>query len=104
MPIYSTIYYFLFFINKTFFTQIVELNKGKLTVGKVYAGLLILENWRTTKFGQIEPTGPQVSFYTPSKKFYIIKNKLIKVYRIVYQMFSLVEKKKIQINQPVNLL
>ncbi|XP_044001489.1 voltage-dependent calcium channel type A subunit alpha-1 isoform X8 [Aphidius gifuensis] len=36
-----------------------ELNKGKLTVGKIYAGLLILENWRTTKFGQIEPTGPQ---------------------------------------------
>ncbi|CAB3372667.1 Hypothetical predicted protein [Cloeon dipterum] len=31
-----------------------ELNKGKLTVGKVYAGLLILENWRTTRFGQIE--------------------------------------------------
>ncbi|XP_065346993.1 voltage-dependent calcium channel type A subunit alpha-1 isoform X9 [Cloeon dipterum] len=31
-----------------------ELNKGKLTVGKVYAGLLILENWRMTRFGQIE--------------------------------------------------
>ncbi|XP_063983728.1 voltage-dependent calcium channel type A subunit alpha-1 isoform X7 [Diachasmimorpha longicaudata] len=36
-----------------------ELNKGKLTVGKIYAGFLILENWRTTKFGQIESTDPQ---------------------------------------------
>lgn len=26
-----------------------ELSKGKLTVGKIYAGLLVLENWRTTK-------------------------------------------------------
>ncbi|KAF6205927.1 hypothetical protein GE061_020103 [Apolygus lucorum] len=30
--------------------------KGKLTVGKIYAGLLILECWRTTRFGQIEST------------------------------------------------
>lgn len=30
------------------------LNAGKLTVGKIYAGLLILENWRSTRFGQIE--------------------------------------------------
>ncbi|XP_023288257.1 voltage-dependent calcium channel type A subunit alpha-1 [Orussus abietinus] len=36
-----------------------ELNKNKLTVGKIYAGLLILESWRTTRFGQIEATGPQ---------------------------------------------
>lgn len=26
------------------------LNAGKLTVGKIYAGLLILESWRTTGF------------------------------------------------------
>ncbi|XP_045030505.1 voltage-dependent calcium channel type A subunit alpha-1 isoform X7 [Daphnia magna] len=31
-----------------------ELNTGKLTVGKIYGGLLILENWKTTRFGQIE--------------------------------------------------
>lgn len=31
-----------------------RLNKMNLTVGKVYAGLLILESWRNTKFGQIE--------------------------------------------------
>ncbi|XP_063223249.1 voltage-dependent calcium channel type A subunit alpha-1 [Bacillus rossius redtenbacheri] len=36
---------------------------GKLTVGKIYAGLLILENWRSTRFGQIEPTGQQSSFF-----------------------------------------
>ncbi|XP_063983724.1 voltage-dependent calcium channel type A subunit alpha-1 isoform X3 [Diachasmimorpha longicaudata] len=40
-----------------------ELNKGKLTVGKIYAGFLILENWRTTKFGQIESTDPQRSSF-----------------------------------------
>lgn len=34
-----------------------QLNNGKLTVGKIYAGLLILESWRSTKFGQLEPTG-----------------------------------------------
>ena len=34
-----------------------HLNTGKLTVGKVYAGLLILESWKSTRFGQVEPTG-----------------------------------------------
>lgn len=29
------------------------LSKGKLTVGKIYAGLLIVENWKSTKFGKI---------------------------------------------------
>ncbi|XP_051167257.1 voltage-dependent calcium channel type A subunit alpha-1 isoform X5 [Leptopilina boulardi] len=37
-----------------------ELNKTKLTVGKIYSGLLILESWRTTRFGQIEGTGGQI--------------------------------------------
>ncbi|XP_053660660.1 voltage-dependent calcium channel type A subunit alpha-1 isoform X4 [Anopheles marshallii] len=35
-----------------------ELNTGKLTVGKIYAGLLILESWRNTKFGQVESDLP----------------------------------------------
>ncbi|XP_050531904.1 voltage-dependent calcium channel type A subunit alpha-1 isoform X4 [Daktulosphaira vitifoliae] len=35
------------------------LNAGKLTVGKIYAGLLILESWKSTRFGQIESTNPQ---------------------------------------------
>lgn len=39
-----------------------ELNTGKMTVGKIYAGLLILESWRSTRFGQIEPAGVSVSF------------------------------------------
>ncbi|KAJ8934780.1 hypothetical protein NQ318_005622, partial [Aromia moschata] len=34
-----------------------QLNTGKLTVGKIYGGLLILESWRSTRFGQVEPTG-----------------------------------------------
>lgn len=37
-----------------------ELNVGKLTVGKVYGGLLILENWKATRFGQVEATTPMV--------------------------------------------
>ncbi|XP_041974492.1 voltage-dependent calcium channel type A subunit alpha-1 isoform X3 [Aricia agestis] len=40
------------------------LNAGKLTVGKVYAGLLILESWRSTRFGQTKPQGaPKASFF-----------------------------------------
>lgn len=35
-----------------------ELNTNKLTVGKIYAGLLILESWRNTKFGQLETDAP----------------------------------------------
>ncbi|XP_042203567.1 voltage-dependent calcium channel type A subunit alpha-1-like isoform X5 [Homarus americanus] len=34
-----------------------ELKYEKLTVGKIYGGLLIVENWRTTRFGQIQPAG-----------------------------------------------
>lgn len=34
-----------------------DLNAGKLSVGKIYAGLLILESWRNTKFGQLETDG-----------------------------------------------
>ncbi|KAB7498245.1 hypothetical protein Anas_03180 [Armadillidium nasatum] len=33
------------------------LRTQKMTVGKIYALLLILENWRTTRFGQIQPAG-----------------------------------------------
>ncbi|KAL5275646.1 cac family protein [Megaselia abdita] len=36
------------------------LNKGKHTVGKVYAGLLILECWRNTRFGQIDSGLPML--------------------------------------------
>ncbi|KAF4525435.1 hypothetical protein B566_EDAN004178 [Ephemera danica] len=47
-----------------------ELNKGKLTVGKIYAGVLILENWKTTRFGQIEGTGMPVRI--KHNKFHIV--------------------------------
>jgi len=40
---------------------ITELNKGKMTVGKIYAALLILESWRTTRFGRLENAGLPVS-------------------------------------------
>lgn len=30
-----------------------DIGKGKLTVGKIYGGLLILENWKASKFGNI---------------------------------------------------
>ncbi|XP_072935176.1 voltage-dependent calcium channel type A subunit alpha-1 isoform X2 [Epargyreus clarus] len=36
------------------------LNIGKLTVGKIYAGLIIIENWKTTQFGKIAPKRPPV--------------------------------------------
>ncbi|XP_041974495.1 voltage-dependent calcium channel type A subunit alpha-1 isoform X6 [Aricia agestis] len=43
------------------------LNAGKLTVGKVYAGLLILESWRSTRFGQTKPQGaPAFSENSPT--------------------------------------
>ncbi len=34
-----------------------EKEQKRMTVGKVYAGLLIIENWKTTKFGKIAPAG-----------------------------------------------
>uniref|UniRef100_V9I874 Voltage-dependent calcium channel type A subunit alpha-1 n=2 Tax=Apis cerana TaxID=7461 RepID=V9I874_APICE len=36
-----------------------EIGRGKMTVGKIYVCLLILESWRTTRFGQIESAGQQ---------------------------------------------
>ncbi|XP_071055556.1 voltage-dependent calcium channel type A subunit alpha-1 isoform X4 [Onthophagus taurus] len=35
-----------------------QLNMTKMTVGKIYAGLLILESWRSTRFGQMESSVP----------------------------------------------
>ncbi|CAL8143658.1 unnamed protein product [Orchesella dallaii] len=37
-----------------------EKGKLRMTIGKVYAGLLMLENWKTTKFGKIQPSGVPV--------------------------------------------
>ena len=38
-------------IKKNLPLSLLEIGKGKLTVGKIYGGLLILENWKQTKFG-----------------------------------------------------
>ena len=45
------------------FYLISEIGKGKLTVGKIYGGLLILENWKTTKFGRIPNSQRPVDTY-----------------------------------------
>jgi hypothetical protein len=34
-----------------------EVSKNKMSVGKIYGGMLILESWRTTKFGQSGSVG-----------------------------------------------
>jgi len=36
-----------------------QLSTGKLSVGKIYAGFLILESWRSTRFGQLETNALQ---------------------------------------------
>lgn len=41
-----------------------ELNEGKITVGKIYAGLQILECWRVTKFKKTDDCNPPVNIRT----------------------------------------
>lgn len=50
---------FLQYLRNLFFV-LTELRNGRLTVGKIYAGFLILENWKTTRFGQIPGVGLSV--------------------------------------------
>lgn len=38
-----------------------QLNRKNLTVGRVYAGLLLLESWRNTKFEGLRKLGVPVS-------------------------------------------
>lgn len=64
------------------FTYIIGLNNGKLTVGKIYAGLLILESWKSTKFGQLESSEPPVIYLS----YYIITvstDKRIKAIKLI---------------------
>ena len=44
---------------------LTEIGKGKLTVGKIYGGLLLLENWKQSKFGS-SPL-PKVKLHTTTK-------------------------------------
>lgn len=53
-----------------------QLNLGKLTVGKIYGGFLILESWRSTRFGQIEPTGLPVRICRLCREFLISHTEL----------------------------
>ena len=44
--------------------RVDQLNKTNLTVGKIYGGLLILDSWRTTKFGKLKTSIGVSSKYT----------------------------------------
>ncbi|XP_024882862.1 voltage-dependent calcium channel type A subunit alpha-1 isoform X18 [Temnothorax curvispinosus] len=43
-----------------------ELGRDKVTVGKIYVCLLILESWRSTKFGQLKSTEQELQDVIPS--------------------------------------
>ena len=45
--------------NRFYFLHLAT-GTGHLTVGKLYGGILIHDNWRKTKFGQIEELRKQV--------------------------------------------
>ena len=53
---------------------LTEINEGKMTVGKIYVGLLIAENWKAYKASQTSSFGLKivsVSFLHSVLKFYI---------------------------------
>ena len=50
-----------------------QLNQNKLTVGKIYAGFLILESWRNTRFGQID-SGLPVGFLCNVLSIHVFNN------------------------------
>ena len=53
---------------------ISEINEGKMTVGKIYVGLLIAENWKAYKASQTTSFGLKivsVTFLCSVLKFYI---------------------------------
>ena len=64
-----------------FFQYFLDIGKGKLTVGKIYGGLLIYENWKVTKFGNL-PNQKVCNFYISLniihrvQKKYMIKTRL----------------------------
>ena len=53
---FNYIFFFLLPIN-------VATGTGHLTVGKLYGGILIHDNWRKTKFGAIEELRIQVRIH-----------------------------------------
>lgn len=80
--------FLLIMINQTFYFFIQpELGAGKLTVGKIYAGLLVLENWRTTRFGTVPGSGLAVSCCT--NHFALLINIIISYYYHIIYLFIL---------------
>lgn len=75
------------------------LNSGKLTVGKIYAGLLILESWRNTRFGQID-SGLPVSAHEedltlaqfPYQHIYNHNHCLDRILHVVFPIIKYVKK------------
>lgn len=77
------------------------LNSGKLTVGKIYAGLLILESWRNTRFGQIDSGLPVslllrvlVTYLTAPLNIYIciyIHHPILESISYLHVVFSLID-------------
>ena len=56
---------------------------GHLTVGKLYGGILIHDNWRKTKFGQIEELRKQVYFLS-YRVSHLIKSIKMDIYLKTY--------------------
>lgn len=52
------------------FLPFSEVNEMKITVGKIYAGLQILECWRATRFKKTDNGNPPVSTHQRYSKFY----------------------------------
>lgn len=60
-----------------------HLNRSNLTVGKIYAGLLILESWRNTRFGQLE-SGVPVNIHVSTAPIYVF------IFNFVFVMSNVV--------------
>jgi hypothetical protein len=54
--------------NMLFFADI---GKGRLTVGKIYGGLLILENWKSSKFGNGPIHSVSLALYVQNFRHFI---------------------------------
>ena len=66
--------------------SLLEIGKGKLTVGKIYGGLLILENWKQTKFGGLPL--PKVSSVSLSGTFYEPCTYIFSIYTIYFDFLA----------------
>ena len=94
-----------------------ELNTGKLTVGKIYGGLLILENWKTTRFGQIEASASMVcsancinffflSYFCPFLVYYLsfARFEFTPLYNAIFELLTRTNENYIITNKGLILL